>query len=182
MHWMFQRRRSQVLSNLRNQDVLRVSLWKGFKRCRAAEVEYREYFRTCRKLRVASERVEFDFAAVFGPLVCDLASELVGLSRRADAKRRDTGGSRSSAVHSADCRPVTAVSIADRVVSGFARVADPGCVHISRAGGRGRSMGASASRVERRRAGPGCGPTALGPKRESADRVSIRAGKHGQES
>ena len=51
----------------------------------------------------------------------------------------------AAAVPAADSRTVAAVGSADCAVSGFTGGADPGRIHISRAGRRGRPMGASAS-------------------------------------
>ena len=86
-----------------------------------------------------------------------------------------------AALRATESRTIAAVGSADCPVSGFAGVADPGGVDVSRASGRGRPMGAGASGFARRGFGSSCGPTTLGPERQGAYPVSIRPWKYGQE-
>src|SRR4029077_731988 len=122
-------------------------------------------------------QANFSFRGVVGPVVFDVASECVGLSRRATPGTGHAG----RAVHATDSRADAGVGCADRIVSGFARGADPGGLHVSRASRRGGQMGTSAPRFEGRRFGSGGGPTTLGPECQGAYRIPIRSWKYGQE-
>src|ERR1700747_2691621 len=105
-------------------------------------------------------QADFSFRGVVGPVVCDVASECVGLSRRATPGAEREG----RVLHAADSRADSAGGCADCIVSGFARGADPFGLHVSGAGGRGGQMGTSEPRFEGRRLGSGGGPTTLGPE------------------
>src|SRR5208283_1652303 len=137
-----------------------------------------EHFRTCDKVLKASiGQADIGFPVVVGPVVRDLASEAVGLSRRASPG----AGRAGAAIRATDSRAVAAVGSADCAVSGFAGGAGPGGGHVSRASRGGRQMAASAYRLEGRRFGPSRGPTTLGPQRQGARCISIRPGEYGQE-
>src|ERR1017187_3162898 len=109
----------------------------------AEEVQEHEHFRTCRRVLKASiGRPEFAFPVVVGSVVGGLASESIGLSRRATpgaaARRPGSGADRAgSALHATDSRTVAAIGGADCAVSRFAGGSDPGGVHVSGATRRG---------------------------------------------
>ena len=106
---------------------------------------------------------------------------LLAASRRASPAAGRAGAAPAPPYAQQTSRTIAAVGSADCPVSGFAGVADPGGVDVSRASGRGRPMGAGASGFTRRGFGSSCGPTTLGPERQGAYRISIRPWKYGQE-
>src|SRR5579859_1394658 len=85
-------------------------------------------------------------------------------------------------VPNAISRSITTAGCADCALSGLTGRANPGGRHISRTGGRGRSLGAKPSGFEGRRSGAGRGPRALGPKRQGPRRIPLCAREYGQES
>src|SRR5580700_6999825 len=106
------------------------------------EVQAYEYIFACRRsFKAWSSQADIGFPLVVGAVVCDLAPEPAGLSRRAGPSAAGAG----TAIRTTDSRAVTAVGRADCAVSRFARGADSGSGHVSRASRGGRQMGRSAS-------------------------------------
>src|SRR5664279_4494487 len=108
----------------------------------AEEVEDYEYYWKCRRdLQASTGKADSGFPGVVGAVAHGLDSESRSLARRASPIAARTG----AALHTADSRAVATIGSADCAVSGFAGGADIGGVDISRAGRRGRQMGASES-------------------------------------
>src|SRR5208283_582930 len=98
-----------------------------------------EHFRTSDKaLKSSIGQADSGFPVVVGSIVRELASEAVGLSRRASPG----AGRAGAAIRGTDSRAVAAVGSADCAVSGFAGGTDPGSGDVSRASRGGRQMAA----------------------------------------